>query len=96
MKSRSIYLATMTSVCISVRCMCHCVSMSRCASLLIIHINYQLLPVRTLQLERIHQVTNTIHIANIGWRIRICFREYTFFLEAINFIRLCSKLFHPH
>ena len=46
-----------------------------------------------LGLERIHQVTNTIHIANIGWRIRICIREYTFFSEAINFIRQCSK-FH--
>ena len=44
-------------------------------------------------LERIHQVTNTIRIANIGWRIRICIREYTFFSEAINFIRQCSK-FH--
>ena len=43
--------------------------------------------------ERIHQVTNTIRIANIGWRIRICIREYTFFSEAINFIRQCSK-FH--
>ena len=46
-----------------------------------------------LGLERIHQVTNTIRIANIGWRIRICIREYTFFSEAINFIRQCSK-FH--
>ena len=26
-----------------------------------------------LELERIHQVTNTIRIANIGWRIRIFF-----------------------
>ena len=42
-----------------------------------------------------HQVTNMIRIANIGWRIRICIREYTFFSdsEAINFIRQCSK-FH--
>ena len=46
-----------------------------------------------LGLERIHQVTNTIHIANIGWRIRICIHEYTFFSQAINFIRQCSK-FH--
>ena len=46
-----------------------------------------------LGLERIHQATNTIRIANIGWRIRICIREYTFFSEAINFIRQCSK-FH--
>ena len=46
-----------------------------------------------LGLERMHQVTNTIRIANIGWRIRICIREYTFFSEAINFIRQCSK-FH--
>ena len=46
-----------------------------------------------LGLERIHQVTNTIRIANIGWRIRICIREYTFFSEAIHFIRQCSK-FH--
>ena len=46
-----------------------------------------------LGLERIHQVTNTIRIANIGWRIRICIREYTFFSEAINLIRQCSK-FH--
>ena len=38
-------------------------------------------------------MTNTIPIANIGWRIRICIREYTFFSEAINFIRQCSK-FH--
>ena len=38
-------------------------------------------------------MTNTIRIANIGWRIRICIREYTFFSEAINFIRQCSK-FH--
>ena len=44
-------------------------------------------------LERMHQVTNTIRIANIGWRIRICIHEYTFFSEAINFIRQCSK-FH--
>ena len=29
-----------------------------------------------LGLERIHQVTNTIRIANTGWRIRICIREY--------------------
>ena len=50
---------------------------------------YQLL----LGRERIHQVTNTIRIANIGWRIRICNREYTFFSVAINFIRQCSK-FH--
>ena len=28
-------------------------------------------------LERIHQVTNTIRIANTGWRIRICIREYS-------------------
>ena len=49
--------------------------------------------VSKLGLERIHQVTNTIRIANIGWRIRICIREYTFFSEAINFIRQCSK-FH--
>ena len=33
-----------------------------------------------LGLERIHQVTNTIRIANTGWRI--CIREYTFFSEA--------------
>ena len=46
-----------------------------------------------LGLERIHQVTNTIRIANIGWRIRIFIREYTFFSEAIHFIRQCSK-FH--
>ena len=46
-----------------------------------------------LGLERIHQVTNTIRIANIGWQIRICIREYTFFSEAIYFIRQCSK-FH--
>ena len=38
-------------------------------------------------------MTNTIRIANIGWPIRICIREYTFFSEAINFIRQCSK-FH--
>ena len=49
-------------------------------------------PEYTLGLERIHQVTNTIRIANIGWRIRICIREYTFFSEAINFIRQRSKL----
>ena len=24
-----------------------------------------------------HQVTNTIRIANTGWRIRICIREYS-------------------
>ena len=30
-----------------------------------------------LGLERIHQVTNTIRIANTGWRIRICIREYS-------------------
>ena len=30
-----------------------------------------------LGLERIHQVTNTILIANTGWRIRICIREYS-------------------
>ena len=36
-----------------------------------------------LGLERIHQVTNTIRIANTGWRIRICIREFVhFFLEA--------------
>ena len=34
-----------------------------------------------------------IRIANIVWRIRICIREYTFFSEAIHFIRQCSK-FH--
>ena len=28
-------------------------------------------------LERIHQVTNKIRIANTGWRIRICIREYS-------------------
>ena len=39
-------------------------------------------------------VTHTIRIANIGWQIRICIREYTFFSEAINIIRQCSKLFH--
>ena len=44
----------------------------------------------TLGLDRIHQVTNT----NIGWRIRLCIREYSFFSEAIYFIRQCSKLFH--
>ena len=38
-------------------------------------------------------MTNTIRIANIRCRIRICIREYTFFSEAINFIRQCSK-FH--
>ena len=48
---------------------------------------------RRLGLKRIHQVTNTIRIANIGWRIRICIREYTFFSEAINFFSQCSK-FH--
>ena len=52
-----------------------------------------LLVQKLVGLERIHQVTNTIRIANIGWRIRICIREYTFFSEAINFIRQCSK-FH--
>ena len=31
---------------------------------------------RAGSLERIHQVTNTIRIANTGWRIRICIREY--------------------
>ena len=36
-------------------------------------INYAL----KLGLERIHQVTNTIRIANTGWRIRICIREYS-------------------
>ena len=33
--------------------------------------------VKELGLERIHQVTNTIRIANTGWRIRICIREYS-------------------
>ena len=31
----------------------------------------------TAGLERIHQVTNTIRIANTGWRIRICIRDYS-------------------
>ena len=31
----------------------------------------------SLGLERIHQVTNAIRIANTGWRIRICIREYS-------------------
>ena len=39
-------------------------------------------------------MTNTIRIANIGLRIRVCIREYTFLSEAINFIRQCSKLVH--
>ena len=48
----------------------------------------------TVGLERIHQVTNTIRIANIGWRIRIyVFANTLFFSEAINFIRQFSK-FH--
>ena len=44
-------------------------------------ITYQLIVympvVLILGLERIHQVTNTIRIANTGWRIRICIREYS-------------------
>ena len=38
-----------------------------------------------LGLERIHQVTNTIRIANTGWRIRICIREYS---DSLNHSRI--------
>ena len=41
-----------------------------------------------LGLERIHQVTNTIRIANTGWRIRICIREYSDSLYSLAHILL--------
>ena len=50
----------------------------------VVHTNvYRMYRWCILGLERIHQVMNTIRIANIGWRIRICIRKYTFFSEAI-------------